>query len=507
VEIYQKKLSKVYTLRANHIRLAESRKAAFDTGQQLQNDLNELFLGADEKIASRTANAKQRISESRMLLLYLVTIGPVVILLAYFYFFGRFSRAVSILSVAIKRIQDGDLEYRIKEQLDYDFRHLAETFNNMGVSLKEQCHQIESMQKRYRVLFESAGDSIFIMEGEGPDAGQIISANKAAADMHGYSVPELLTMHIKELDSPESAAEIPERINRILNGEWIKFMVTHIKKDGTEFPLEVSAGLLEYDNHKYILAFDRDISERAKAEEALQRAKQLALVGEMAAGLAHEIKNPLAGIKVSIEILAEELALEQEDKEIFLRVIQEVNRIETLLKNLLTYAKPSKPAFSAVNLKLLLINAVKNAELVLQSPHYFSDSKKEINFVTEFAPDLSEISGDLHQLQQIALNLLLNAIDAIPSTGTITIKAAPADNDTVQIVISDTGKGFDEDERAKAFQPFYTTKPKGNGLGLAISKRLIEQHHGSIELNSKKGQGSTFVITLPAKHKHEAPLS
>ncbi|MGV1101030.1 ATP-binding protein [Thiovibrio sp. JS02] len=503
VEGYQKKLSRVYTLRANADRLGEARKSAFAAGEHLQYELNKLFLGADEKIAERTGLARQTISASRELLIVFVTIGPVIILLVSVYFFGRFTRAVTILSEAIRKVQDGNLDYRIKEKLDDEFHHLAEAFNRMGISLKEQCRRVESMQQRYRVLFESAGDAIFILEAEGAAAGRIISANKAAADMHGYSVDELLSMHIGELDDAESAAEIPGRVARILQGEWLKAVVNHRRKDGTVFPIEISAGLLEYDGHKYVLAFDRDITERIKAEEALQRARQLAMVGEMAAGLAHEIKNPLAGIKVSIEILASELTLAQEDKEVFLRVVQEVNRIETLLKNLLSYARPPKPHIDAVQLNVLLMNSVKNAEMALKSPNYFSDRKKEIRFVTELAQDIPTVSADSSQLQQIFLNLFLNGIEAIPEAGVITVRSAWDQAGEVRITIADTGRGFDEEGILKAFQPFYTTKSKGSGLGLAICKRLVEQHHGRIDLISKKGEGAAFVITLPVQHHHE----
>jgi len=500
---YQKKLSRVYTLRANTARLTEARRTAFEEGENLQYALNKMFQGSDERSAERTDIARQTIAASRSLLMVFITIGPLLILLVALYFFGRFTRGVAILSQAIGEIQAGNLGYRIEEKFDDEFHHLAEAFNKMGSSLKDQCRRVESMQQRYRMLFESAGDAIFILEAEGEDAGRIISANKAAANMHGYSVDELLSMHIRDLDEPESAARVPERIRRILGGEWINAVVSHRKKDGTIFPIEVSAGLLEYEGRKYVLAFDRDISQRVKADEALQRARQLAMVGEMAAGLAHEIKNPLAGIKVSIEILASELALAQEDREVFLRVIQEVNRIETLLRNLLNYARPPKPQFEDVDLNGLLANSVKNAEITLKSPKYFSEAKREICFLVELSPDLPVIDADSSQLQQIFLNLLLNGIEAIPEAGLITVRSSLDESGNIRIMIADNGKGFDEEAIQKAFQPFYTTKPKGNGLGLAITKRLVEQHHGVIELTSKKGEGSTFLITLPGKQDNE----
>jgi PAS domain S-box-containing protein len=126
-------------------------------------------------------------------------------------------------------------------------------------------------ENRYRMLFERAGDAIFILEAEGEKAGQIVAANQVAAEMHGYSVDELLTLKITDLDTPEGALEAPRRIRQILQGEWIKEEVMHRKKDGTLFPLEISAGLLEFGKHRYVLAFERDITERRKAEEEREK--------------------------------------------------------------------------------------------------------------------------------------------------------------------------------------------------------------------------------------------
>ncbi len=503
LEAYQGKLSRVYTLRANSKRLGDAKKNAYDAGEDLQHAIGRIFLKADIQIAERTAQAQLSIAATRKLFIVLVTLGPFFVLLVSAYFFGHFTRGVKVLATAFSKIQEGDLEYRIAAKMDDEFRHLADAFNNMGRSLKEQCRRVESIQQRYRMLFESAADSIFIMEAEGEEAGRIISANKAAADAHGYSVEELTGMHIRDLDDPVVATKIPGRIRRILNGEWIKEVVLHRKKDGTFFPMEISAGLLEYDGNRYVLAFDRDITERVKADEALQRSRQLAMVGEMAAGLAHEIKNPLAGIKVSIEILAEELDLGQEDKEVFLRIIQEVNRLENLVKNLLNYARPPKPHFELVDLNMLLANSVKNTQVVLKSPNHFADLKKGILFLTELSPELPPIHADASQLQQVFLNLLLNGIDAIAESGTITVHSSLDQAGSIQVVIKDNGRGFDEEGLQKAFQPFFTTKSKGTGLGLAISKRLVEQHKGHVELTSSKGEGSAFTITLAVKQDNE----
>jgi len=140
-------------------------------------------------------------------------------------------------------------------------------------------------ENRYRMLFECAGDAIFILDAEGEKAGQIVAANRVAAEMHGYTVDELLALNIIDLDTQDAAQEAPVRIQRMLKGEWIKAEVSHRKKDGTIFPVEINAGLLELGGYKYVLAFDRDITERKMAEQEREK-------------LIHELQDALAKIKM-----------------------------------------------------------------------------------------------------------------------------------------------------------------------------------------------------------------
>jgi len=373
----------------------------------------------------------------------------------------------------------------------------------MAASLKEQCKQVVAAENRYKILFESAVDAIFILEAEGKEAGTIIAANQAAADMHGYTVSELIGLKIQDLDTEETAAKAPERFQRMRKGEKIETRMEHRRKDGTRFPVDVSAGMLEIEGRKYILAFDRDITLRMQTEEALLRTRQLATVGQMAAGLAHEIKNPLTGIKVSMEVLVNELDLLPQDKEIFLRIVTEIQRIENLLRNLLNYARPSQPAFSRIDLNAQIESCIKNAEMILKSPEYTGENGKRITFNLNLADNLPLIKADPAQLQQVFLNLFLNAIEATSGEGTISVRTSPGPNNTVQAEVSDTGKGMTSEACAEIFQPFYTTRPKGSGLGLAITKRLVELHQGEIKVFSTPGQGTTFLITFPVEQGKE----
>ncbi|MCX5877271.1 MAG: PAS domain S-box protein [Deltaproteobacteria bacterium] len=503
IDDYLKNASRVYTLRANHERRDREEGIASASGLGLLAEIDGLAIHSPDKISPKIAKARQEIVHMKNILLALVTIAPLIFLIFTFLFVKRFSSSLSVLIGATEKIKAGELTHTIDEQLPDEFNALAVAFNEMAISLKRQCEVVVAEQSRYKVLFESADDAIFIMEGEGEAAGRIIAANQAAAIMHGYTVDELRAMYIQELDTVENAAQAPARIREILAGKRIEVHMEHRRKDGTVFPVEVRAGLLEIEGRKYILAFDRDVTVRNQTESALQRSRQLAMVGQMAAGLAHEIKNPLAGIKVSMEVMMNELVLSPEDKAIFARTVGEVQRIESLLKNLLNYARTPRPVFSRIDLNQQLENAMKNAVLLLKSPEYATTNRKGLEFVRNLDPALPMIMADPSQMQQVILNLLLNALEVTPEGGIVTVGTRPGRAGTVEVVIADTGKGLSEEACLKVFQPFYTTKPKGSGLGLAITRRLVEQHHGEIEVASVLGHGAAFTITLPVEQISE----
>ncbi|MCL7487989.1 MAG: ATP-binding protein [Desulfobulbaceae bacterium] len=237
--------------------------------------------------------------------------------------------------------------------------------------------------------------------------------------------------------------------------------------------------------------------------DLLQETERLAVVGELAAGMAHEIKNPLAGIKVSMEVLSHDLDLEQEDKEVFLQVINEIDRINALLKSLLNYARPPKPQSVFFDVHQVLDATIKSAQYSLKNPP--EEDRKDIEFVRDFSPEVQGIVADPGQLQQVFLNLLLNSGDAIAEQGTITIRTRKISNETIEITFSDTGKGIDSAELDQIFKPFFTTKSHGTGLGLAICRRLIQQHSGGTitAANNPEGAGVTFTITLPVEPVNE----
>ena len=503
IDDYLKKLSRVYTIRANRVRLHSEIDEAYASGQLLYGEVSRLSTISAHKIPMRIEETRAEISRTKNLVLALVISGPLIALALIFFFIRRFTTSISVLTGATAKIGAGNLDHTISEPLYDEFQELAGAFNQMTASLKRQREQIAVVEDRYRILFESAADAIFILEAEGENVGTIVAANQAAATMHGYTVSEMIGMRIQDIDSPESAAKAGPRFQRLLQGERVEARVEHRRKDGTVFPVEFSAGLVEMEGKKYVLAFDRDITLRVRTEEALLRSRQLATVGEMAAGWAHEIKNPLAGIKVSMAVLLDELELAPDDRAVFARIVKEIQRIENLLRNLLNYARPTQPNLSSLDLNVQVESCLRNVAMLLKSPDYSRQNGKRISLRPELGEDLPPIHADASQLQQILLNLLLNAVEAIGDEGVVSVATWLGSDHRVRVEVADTGKGMTAEVAARIFQPFYTTKPKGNGLGLAISKRLVELHGGEIEVASTPGRGSAFIINLPQQQGRE----
>ena len=620
VEFYKKSIGKILELIEDPVVRVKEGDTAFQTGQALVSQVNNMVHIANSKLADKTQASIEHISRSKWILYAMVVMTPFIAAGLFSLLIREFTQPVQVLLSATRKLKSGDLNYRV-EGLKDEFGEVATSFNEMLEALNENLHQIQESERRYRTLFESAGDAIFIIDIEGEKAGDIVEANPAAAEMHGYRMEELLKLNlVKDLDAPDATAEAPQRIERILQGEWIQDEINHRKKDGTLFPVEISAGLIEYMGRRYILAIDRDISERKhmermliqakiewentfnaitdmitihdknynilrankaagkilglpsleeqtvkcyryyhgtdqppeycescksletgetvtcemyephlskfleiramplndsngeliglihvirditqrrRVEEALQRAEQLKMVGELAAGLAHEIKNPLAGIKGSIQVLVETASIAEEDRSLILKAIDEIKRIDILLKSLLNFAKPPKLHLMATDVNDLLDKAVA---LSLKHPSLSPGGSKTINVLKDFDPDLQEIMADPMQLQQVFLNLMFNAIEAMPKGGALAVKTFLDDSDNVlRIAISDTGKGMEPQMLDQIFQPFFTTKRKGSGLGLSICQRLVDQHEGTLSVESAPGKGTVFTILLPVR--------
>jgi len=440
------------------------------------------------------------VARTKLIMIFLVAAGPLMITILGLTALAGFTKQIHVLLDATRKMKAGELDIRTAG-LTNEFAELGHAFDDMALSLQKHTQAIEESEKRYRHLFESAADAIFILSAEEGTVGKILQANQAAERMHGYTAEELMTMNIADIDTPDAALGIPIRVDRMVRGERIRTQINHRTRDGVVFPVEVSASIFEVGNKKYILAIDRDITERKQTENALQRAQQIRVAGEMATGLAHEIKNPLAGIKAAMEMLSRESYFPEEDRIVLNKAIDEIKRIEYLMKSLLNFARPPKPQLVRTDVNAVLDTVVGS---VLKDPAYSREASRAIDIRKNYGLHLPAVMADPMQLQQIFMNLLLNAADAMPQGGTLDLETKSGNGSgTLQIRISDTGTGIDAAVINNIFQPFFTTKSKGTGLGLAITKRLVEENEGQIRIESKASGGAVFTITLPALQEGE----
>ena len=225
----------------------------------------------------------------------------------------------------------------------------------------------------------------------------------------------------------------------------------------------------------------------------LQHSEQLATCGKIATTLVHEVRNPLAGIKIAMDVLADESSVSKTDQEILNQVVKEVNRIDNLLSNMMEFARPKPPQFTKVSLKDIIERSLRFTPGVI---------KKEIQVDWDRTIQPPEVRVDPDQLNQVLLNLFINAEAAMPDGGTIFITLSWTDKDA-QLCVADNGPGIDQTTLDEIFTPFFTTKAKGSGLGLATCRTLINLQHGTITGGNRPEGGAIFTITLPIAKENQ----
>jgi signal transduction histidine kinase len=242
---------------------------------------------------------------------------------------------------------------------------------------------------------------------------------------------------------------------------------------------------------------DQTHLELEKSRETLLQSEKMAMVGKLAAGVAHSIRNPLTSVKMRLFSLSRSLLLPLNQKEDFDVISEEINHIETIVQNFLEFSRPPK-------LKIQKVSPSDVMDLVLQLlRHRIESSNVDVKVIRQ--GKLPEILIDPEQIKEVFVNLIVNACEAIEMDGVIEIHEAEdftqSMGEVVIIRISDSGPGIPESIREKVLQPFFTSKEVGTGLGLSIVQRIIENHKGKLEFSSKEGAGTTFTITLPVKEK------
>ncbi|HTP03600.1 MAG TPA: PAS domain S-box protein [Nitrospirota bacterium] len=392
-----------------------------------------------------------------------------------------------------------------KLSLEYDLSRDKEQLEKYSLQLEdlvtERTKELNKSEQWHRSLFENATDGITVLDKN----GIIVNVNEKACEMHGFSRDALVGAHIKLLEDNESKGKMAERMRQIIEGESLVYESRHHKKDGTLVDLEISAKAITIGDELFIQSFYRDITERKKIQEHLLQSQKMESIGVLAGGIAHDFNNILTAILGHTEIIRRNSVLDVKSTN-SLGVIEDASRrAGRMISKLLGFARKSKYEIVPLQLNDVVYDTIKLLERVID---------KNIEMTVELDSHLPPIQGDTNQIEQIVMNLMVNARDAMQRGGRIVIKTAVMcvkqgmqdiptyilPGEYVVLSVSDTGTGIPESILNKIFEPFFTTKErgKGTGLGLSMVYGAVKEHKGYITVQSEPGAGTTFTVYLPA---------
>jgi PAS domain S-box-containing protein len=454
------------------------------------------------------------IARTRWELLGLTVVTLLVAGLAAALVARRISRPIQRLAEGATAISRGELDLRIEPVTDDEIGRLAAAFNHMAAQLRQQRGALESANAELRERLEeladlkSYTDNILASLTTGIVTvdldGRVVTLNPAAELMTGFFAGEVAGRYCTEVFA--QTAELGELLMETIASHAPSpgMAATLRRRNGRTLPVEISAAPLKGGEGKDlgVIAVIRDITVVRELEQRLRRSDRLAALGGLAAGLAHEIKNPLTSLLTFSRHLTRRFDDEQFRAKFQSVVPRELERINGIVERLLELARPVRLSFAPVRLPALLERAV---ELYAQEMETTA-----VRVVREYARDLPTVWADPNALYQALVNLIRNALDAMPAGGRLAVRAGwgdggglpsgrhqPGGGRRVRIEIEDSGVGIRAADADRVFNPFFTTKAGGTGLGLALTHKIVEDHGGSIDFRNGPGGGTAFRIELP----------
>ncbi len=359
---------------------------------------------------------------------------------------------------------------------------------------------LKKSEEQYRMLFESNNDGIYLFGfDEDLNPTPFINVNATACKRLGYSKEELLKMTPFDIERDLNKEKIAESAEKLFKNKHLLFESTFYTKSGDKYPVELNMHLIEMDGRAVALAIERDITERKRVEEEVQKSQRLESIGLLAGGIAHDFNN-LLSIMLGNAQLISLMGAQGKDVSKYIENIEKgITQATNLTQQLLTFSKGGAPIKGVIDLKPLIHDSVN---LALSGMDEYAEF--------DIQEDLWFAEADKGQIRQVLQNLILNADQAMPNGGVINVSArnvAAADvpapesskhRNFVEIRITDHGIGIPKADQSKIFDPYYTTKKKGSGLGLAVAYSIIRKHDGAITLDSTIGEGTTIAFYLPA---------
>ncbi len=388
-------------------------------------------------------------------------------------------------------------------------KRLLRTFANFAALVIQKARLYESLkksEKKYRMLFESATEAILILELN----GAVRDMNETAAKMTGYEKHELQARNIKELAEPGHEEIIEEFLKANPEEKAVFTECRMLNKNKDLLDVEITSRTVTWDQGTFIQAFIRDVTEKKQLENQLLHSHKMEGLGTLAGGLAHDFKNYLSAVLNASSAIRTELekkhAADEGICEKIAVIENSTGKAAGLAKRLLNFARGEEPT----EMKEIQVCVFIDEIIPLVRSNISSDIEFDVNINNEIPP----VRGNAEQLQQVILNICLNARDAMPSGGKLSISTSVKEGESipvqmsrgqrernyVKLTVADTGEGIEDSILNKIFDPFFTTKDrdKGTGLGLAMVYRLVKNHKGFLEVDSEKGKGTSFSILLPS---------
>lgn len=378
-------------------------------------------------------------------------------------------------------------------------------YQGLNIDISERIRMEQELREKHGFLtnlLESSADCIIVSDMR----GRVIFYNKAAERLTGYNADEVIgKFHVTKFYSMEMAREIMKKLRSDEYGDRGKledYMLTIFGENNEEIPVSLSASIV-YEGEKEIasLGIFKDLREKITMEKELQdtqvrllQSEKMASLGSLAAGVAHEINNPLGGILIYASLLMEDFEASGDPRvQDLKKIVDEASRCKEIVKSLLEFGRQTESRFEPIDVNKAIVDDL----FFLEKQVLFHD----IKIIKQLDQSLPPVAGDPNQIKQVFMNMMVNAAEAMSEGGgslTITTGSTP-DASSIFISFHDEGTGIPAEIQSKIFDPFFTTKGvgKGTGLGLSTSYGIIQSHHGSIDVESQPGKGTTFTIYLP----------
>ena len=381
---------------------------------------------------------------------------------------------------AARHIESGNYDFELKWYGTDEIGRLAASFDKMRHQVKEYTSQLKESENKYRQLSEYSFDAVAIVNSE----HKIIYVNSKFLHLTGYSEQEIGPLDFRDIvidgkKQPFSTAESDGKAEH-----YETFLAT---RDGLEIPVEIYKikGFSLGNEQNLAFVYIRDLSERKKIEAYSIQTEKMFALGRISAGIAHEIRNPIFAINNNLEYLRKKYQQDEEFQELYPECKQSVERIQKIISAILDFARPHELSFEDVDIQKVIGRSLVLVEKQLE--------KSSIRIETEFNHNNKIIKADPHKLEQVFVNLFLNAFQAMPFRGVLTIRTQDEDGH-LAVEIEDTGQGIPHEDLKRVFDPFYTKTPDGTGLGMSIVQRILDQHNAHYWIKSEVGLGTIFHI-------------